>query len=183
MARGAGWSLIGQFAQRDEATPDVFLEDLLLEIERTIHTAPNAQRIGMNAAVITIGCRSPRFGERPRLPPTGSARWMWTTATRTARHRTRRSTSKRSGPTPHPRGSCPPPPRSEIVRCRDGDVDGVRGPYAIQECSRRRPRGEQPPRPHRLCVTPTRLQAPGGSGQIEHFGLMGRQIVCPKATR
>ena len=56
---GAGWTLLGQLAQRDEATPDAFFEKRLGEIERTIHAAPNAEREGMNRAVITIGCRSP----------------------------------------------------------------------------------------------------------------------------
>lgn len=53
-----GWSLLGQLAQRDETTPDAFFEKRLAEIVRTIHDAPNAEREGMNLAVITIGCRS-----------------------------------------------------------------------------------------------------------------------------
>ena len=57
-ARSAGWTLLGQLAQRDEATPDTVFEKRLAEIERTIHSAPNAEREGMNMAVITIGCRS-----------------------------------------------------------------------------------------------------------------------------
>jgi hypothetical protein len=57
--RGAGWTLVGQLAQRDEAMPDAFFEKRLAEIERTIHAAPNAERRGMNQAVISIGCRSP----------------------------------------------------------------------------------------------------------------------------
>jgi hypothetical protein len=56
--RCAGWSLLGQFAQRNETTPEAFFEKRLAEIERTIHTAPNSERGGMNMAVITIGCRS-----------------------------------------------------------------------------------------------------------------------------
>ena len=51
--------LVGQLAQRDEVTADSFFEERLIEIERTVHTAPNAEREGMNAALITIGCRSP----------------------------------------------------------------------------------------------------------------------------
>jgi 3-methyladenine DNA glycosylase AlkD len=57
--RSAGWSLLGQLAQRDETTSDAFFEKRLAEIERTIHAAPNSEREGMNMAVITIGCRSP----------------------------------------------------------------------------------------------------------------------------
>jgi len=56
--RSAGWPLLGQLAQRNESMPDAFFEKRLAEIERTIHTAPNSDREGMNMAVITIGCRS-----------------------------------------------------------------------------------------------------------------------------
>ncbi|NOT32044.1 MAG: DNA alkylation repair protein [Planctomycetes bacterium] len=57
--RSAGWVLLGQLAQRDETTPDALFEKRLVEIERTIHAAPNSEREGMNMAVIAIGCRSP----------------------------------------------------------------------------------------------------------------------------
>jgi hypothetical protein len=56
--RSAGWSLLGQLAQRDETTPDAFFEKRLAVIERTIHAAPNSEREGMNMAVILIGCRN-----------------------------------------------------------------------------------------------------------------------------
>ena len=56
--RCAGWALLGQLALRDATTPDAFFEKRLAEIERTIHSAPNAEREGMNMGVITIGCRS-----------------------------------------------------------------------------------------------------------------------------
>ncbi len=56
--RGAAWSLVGQLAFRDEATPDAFFAALLDQIAGTIHTAPNDERAGMNRAVITIGCRN-----------------------------------------------------------------------------------------------------------------------------
>lgn len=55
---GAAWPLLGQWAQRDEAAPDAFFEERLAEIERAIHTAPNAEREGMNSAVIAIGLRN-----------------------------------------------------------------------------------------------------------------------------
>jgi len=58
LARAAGWVLLGQLAQRDETLPDSWFKDRLAEIERTIHTAPNAERDSMNAAVIAIGCRN-----------------------------------------------------------------------------------------------------------------------------
>ena len=57
--RGAGWTLASQLAQRDETMPDAFFEKRLAEIERTIHAAPNAERRGMNQAVISIGLRNP----------------------------------------------------------------------------------------------------------------------------
>lgn len=56
--RSAGWTLLGQLAHRDETTPDAFFAQHLAEIERTIHDAPNAERLGMNMAVIAIGGRS-----------------------------------------------------------------------------------------------------------------------------
>jgi 3-methyladenine DNA glycosylase AlkD len=56
--RAAGRTLLGQLAMRDERIPDAFFERRLDEIERTIHTAPNAERYVMNMAVIAIGCRS-----------------------------------------------------------------------------------------------------------------------------
>jgi len=56
--RVAGWTLLGQLAQRDEATPDAFFEQRLAQIERTIHAAANSEREVMNLAIIGIGCRS-----------------------------------------------------------------------------------------------------------------------------
>ena len=57
--RGAGWTLLGQLAQRDEALPDAVFEKRLDQIERTIHAAPNNELYGMNNALIAIGLRSP----------------------------------------------------------------------------------------------------------------------------
>jgi 3-methyladenine DNA glycosylase AlkD len=57
--RAHGWALLGQLAQRDETSPDAFFEKRLAEIVRGIHGAANAEREGMNRAVIAIGCRSP----------------------------------------------------------------------------------------------------------------------------
>ena len=57
--RCAGWVLLSQLAQRDESLPDAHFEKRLAEIERTIHTAPNAERDCMNSTVIAIGARSP----------------------------------------------------------------------------------------------------------------------------
>lgn len=56
--RASGWVLLGQLAHRNETMPDAWFEDRLAEVERTIHTAPNSEREGMNMAVITIGCRN-----------------------------------------------------------------------------------------------------------------------------
>lgn len=57
--RVVGWALVGAMAMRDEATPDAWFTERLAEIEKHIHTAPNAEREGMNSALICIGCRSP----------------------------------------------------------------------------------------------------------------------------
>ena len=56
--RCAGWTLLGQLAQRNETSPDKVFEQRLAEIERAIHAAPNREREVMNMAVITIGCRN-----------------------------------------------------------------------------------------------------------------------------
>jgi 3-methyladenine DNA glycosylase AlkD len=56
--RVAGFTLLGQLAQRDQTLPDAWFARRLAEIERTIATAPNGERDGMNQAVIAIGCRS-----------------------------------------------------------------------------------------------------------------------------
>lgn len=59
--RAAGWTLLGQLAQRDETMPDAVFEEHLARIERTIHTAPNDEREVMNMGVIVIGMRSARL--------------------------------------------------------------------------------------------------------------------------
>jgi hypothetical protein len=56
--RAAAWTLLGQLVQRDEAMADAYFEKRLAEIEKAIHAAPNAEREGMNMAVITIGGRN-----------------------------------------------------------------------------------------------------------------------------
>jgi 3-methyladenine DNA glycosylase AlkD len=55
----AAWPLLGQLSMRDETTDDAWFEKRLAEIERSIHSAPNTQREGMNYAIIAIGCRNP----------------------------------------------------------------------------------------------------------------------------
>ena len=57
-ARGAGWVLLGQLSQRNESLPDSFFTERIAEIERTIHSSPNAERDVMNSALIAIGCRN-----------------------------------------------------------------------------------------------------------------------------
>ncbi|MEK7469938.1 MAG: DNA alkylation repair protein [Planctomycetota bacterium] len=56
--RCSGWRLVAAMAQKDEATPEGWFLERLAEIEKTIHTAPNAERATMNQTVIAIGCRS-----------------------------------------------------------------------------------------------------------------------------
>lgn len=53
-----GWTLVAAQAMRDTATSDGWFAERLKEIERSIHTAPNAQRYAMNNALIAIGCHS-----------------------------------------------------------------------------------------------------------------------------
>jgi len=57
--RCSGWLLVAAMAQKDETTPDSWFLGRLAEIEKTMHTAPNAQRASMNHAVIGIGARNP----------------------------------------------------------------------------------------------------------------------------
>jgi len=56
--RATGWMLVGQLAMRDEAKPDRFFLDRLATIEKTVHAAPNDERMAMNQAVISIGCHN-----------------------------------------------------------------------------------------------------------------------------
>jgi len=61
--RSAAWGLVGQMANRDEATPDPWFAGRLAEIERSIHAVPDAERGAMNLAVIAIGGRSAALRE------------------------------------------------------------------------------------------------------------------------
>jgi hypothetical protein len=57
--RSVGWVLLGQLSNADEkASEEAFLKQIE-RIEKTIHTAPNAERDAMNMALITFGGRSP----------------------------------------------------------------------------------------------------------------------------
>lgn len=56
--RAAGWTLAGFVSVADESTPDAWFLERLASIEKTIHTAPNAERNAMNRAVITLGGRN-----------------------------------------------------------------------------------------------------------------------------
>lgn len=59
--RSAGWSLVGALAMIDESIADAWFAQRLAQIEREIHSAPNAHRSHMNQAVIAIGCRNAAF--------------------------------------------------------------------------------------------------------------------------
>jgi len=61
--RVAGWTLLGQLAQRDATIPDSVFERRLAEIERAIHAAPNLEREIMNRTLIAIGCRKAALRE------------------------------------------------------------------------------------------------------------------------
>ncbi|HKE01670.1 MAG TPA: DNA alkylation repair protein, partial [Planctomycetota bacterium] len=56
--RGAGWGLVGRLASLDEATPDDWFAKRVEEVEKSIHSAPNAEREEMYMAVISIGGRN-----------------------------------------------------------------------------------------------------------------------------
>ena len=56
--RSAAWGLVGQLANRDEATPDPWFGARLAEIERSMDKAPNAERLAMCHTIIAIGGRS-----------------------------------------------------------------------------------------------------------------------------
>ena len=56
--RSAAWTLAGMLANLDETTPDEWFIHRLAHIEKSIHSAPNAERAAMNMALITIGGRN-----------------------------------------------------------------------------------------------------------------------------
>lgn len=56
--RFAAWSLVAALAMIDESLPDTWFVDRLAQIEKTVDSAPNAQRYAMNSALIAIGCRN-----------------------------------------------------------------------------------------------------------------------------
>jgi 3-methyladenine DNA glycosylase AlkD len=57
--RASAWTLSGFLASGDETIPDEWFHERLATIEKSIHSAPNAEREAMNMAVITIGGRNP----------------------------------------------------------------------------------------------------------------------------
>src|SRR5262249_6277399 len=57
--RSAGWCAVAALAMIDESTPDAWFTQRLAQLEKTIHTAPNANRYHMNSAIIAIGGRNP----------------------------------------------------------------------------------------------------------------------------
>lgn len=56
--RPLGWTLVGILANSDEKLAGAWFEKHLAWIEKSIHSAPNAEREAMNLAVIAIGGRS-----------------------------------------------------------------------------------------------------------------------------
>lgn len=55
--RCTGWQLAGALALSAEAIPAGWFDQRIAVIEKTIHSAPNAERSEMNRALISIGCR------------------------------------------------------------------------------------------------------------------------------
>jgi 3-methyladenine DNA glycosylase AlkD len=56
--RAHAWGLVGHLATLDEKTPDAWFSKLLAQIEKSIHSAPNAEREAMLMSVIAIGGRN-----------------------------------------------------------------------------------------------------------------------------
>jgi 3-methyladenine DNA glycosylase AlkD len=56
--RASAWTLAGFLASLDETIPAEWFTRLLDQIEKTIHSAPNAEREKMNTALIAIGGRN-----------------------------------------------------------------------------------------------------------------------------
>jgi len=56
--RAAGWTLLGYLASLDADAPDADFLARIAEIEKTIASAPNAEREAMNSALIQMGCRN-----------------------------------------------------------------------------------------------------------------------------
>ena len=56
--RATAWTLAGFLASGDDSTPDEWFVERLAHIEKSIHSAPNAERESMNMALITIGGRN-----------------------------------------------------------------------------------------------------------------------------
>jgi 3-methyladenine DNA glycosylase AlkD len=56
--RASAWTLAGLLASLDEKIPDEWFTRLVNQIEKTIHSAPNAERETMNTALIAIGGRN-----------------------------------------------------------------------------------------------------------------------------
>jgi len=56
--RAAGWTLCGYLSNLNEKIPDEWFAARLEHIEKSIHTAANADRLAMNSALIRIGGRS-----------------------------------------------------------------------------------------------------------------------------
>jgi 3-methyladenine DNA glycosylase AlkD len=59
--RFTAWSLVAALAMIDDSMPDAWFAERLAEIEKTVHTSPNAQSYAMNAALIAIGCRNAKL--------------------------------------------------------------------------------------------------------------------------
>jgi 3-methyladenine DNA glycosylase AlkD len=56
--RATGWKLLGHLSNLDERASDELFTKSLAQIEKSIHSAPNAEREAMNSALIMLGGRS-----------------------------------------------------------------------------------------------------------------------------
>jgi hypothetical protein len=116
--RGAGWTLLGQLAQRDDALRDTVFQKRLDQIERTIHAAPNNERTGMNNALIAIGLRSPALRKAALAAAKRIGKVEIDHGDTAGKTPTLAGTSRRPGRTPLPRGSRPRPPTNAPATSR-----------------------------------------------------------------
>jgi len=59
-----GWNLIAYLAMKSASLPDAFFSSLLERIQRDLHASPNRTRYSMNNALIAIGIRNSKLGEK-----------------------------------------------------------------------------------------------------------------------
>ncbi len=80
-----GWNLIAYLAMKSASLPDAFFSSLLERIQRDLHASPNRTRYSMNNALIAIGIRNSKLGEKAQSAARRIGKVMLTTGD-VARH-------------------------------------------------------------------------------------------------